>query len=307
MNSFCEDAKAEILAVPLRARRSRIAFVSALARTAGTLVFSGGQKCLVIRTPNAALKDRILQLLTDIYGSGAEFSETRDSVTVEGTVLEKVLQDLKIFVLQDDGELAYESGIHRDFLVGGVSEAYLRGLFLGAGAVSLKPGYHLEFAFTNGFLAADCVVFLEKSGFGAKTVARKDKTVVYIKESEKVSDLLAYMGAAKAVMKLNGVAVSRDANRITNRRLNCDLANIDKTVILSGNQAEAISVLAESGVLERLDGKLKETARLRLAYPEMSLSDLAGLLGISKSGIRNRLQKLTEIAKEMKNKPLERI
>lgn len=191
-----------------------------------------------------------------------------------------------------------------------IAVATLRGFFLGAGAVSLKSGYHLEFAFLDPLVAAECVNLLfgaeiseaepdtpqASAGLPVKSIKRKGKTVVYLKDSAAVSDLLAYMGAHKAVLELYGLSASRDANRTTNRRLNCDMANIDKTVRAGTKQAELIGRLEESGALKNLDDKLRETAALRLSHPEASLSDLAELTFLTKSGIRNRLRKLCELA-----------
>ena len=298
MSLFCENAKIEIMDAALRGRKQKLALLSAVVHSAGTLAFSGGVKRLVIRLSAATAKERLLRMLDGLYG-GIGFTEDKHSVTAEALVLEKLLGDLKIFVPDENGALVYQSGIHSGFFADTTSQnAYLRGLFLGAGAVSLNSGYHLEFAFSNGFLADDCVRMLEGAGFPAKTVARKDKIIVYLKDSGAVSDLLAYMGAHKAVLELNGLAVARDANRATNRRLNCDMANIDKTVNVSARQTEAIRLLEELGVVKGLDKKLRETAALRLAHPEASLTDLAELAKLSKSGVRNRLFKLCALAEK---------
>ncbi|MCL2061573.1 MAG: DNA-binding protein WhiA [Firmicutes bacterium] len=291
---FCENAKIEMAAAPLRSRRAKAALLSAYARSAGVLQFNGGFKTLVLKADILAVKTLLSQLLHDLYGGGAGcIEEGRNTFAIGGAFFEKVTQDLKIFKFSSEGAL-YESGISEEFL--SEPAAYLRGLFLGAGAVTLSGGYHFEISFLSGILAQAAAQLLSKAKFKTACVMRKDKTVLYIKNSEKVGDALAYLGATKAMLAVNEVFVSRAAAVVSNRRTNCDLANIDKTVSASGAQMQAIALLQNSKKLDKLSLKLKETAALRLANPEATLSELAELAGVSRSGMRHRLEKLIQEA-----------
>jgi len=290
---FSENAKTEILNAPLRSRKTKLAFFGAYARTAGEFVLSNGEKRFIVRCESSAIKERLIQILIESYSLNAGYAEDKKLIIIGGSFTDKLLSDLKIFVSG-----SYQPAVPADNMSdSSIAAATLRGLFLGAGSVTLSGGYHLEFAFTNGFLAASCVSVLEKLGVTAKTAVRGGKSIVYVKDSESVSDTLAVLGASKAVLELSGVSVERDANRLTNRRLNCDIANIDKTIALSAAHTAAIKALEKTGVLKNLDEKLRETARLRLEHPEASLNDLAAFTGVSKSGIRHRLDKLVELAK----------
>ncbi|MCL2375142.1 MAG: DNA-binding protein WhiA, partial [Firmicutes bacterium] len=128
-------------------------------------------------------------------------------------------------------------------------------------------------------------------------IKKNDTTqVLYYKNSEIISDLLAYLGAPQMALALHSLTVERETERRMRRIANCDEANINKIVTLARSHIAAIEKLEKTNKLERLPQKLLETAVLRKENPELSIEELALLAGISKSGMRHRLDKLMEIA-----------
>lgn len=180
---------------------------------------------------------------------------------------------------------------------------YIRGVFLGSGSLSVPDadshksgGYHLEFTFNGEDIANDVIAILSGYGIWAHLTVRKEKYVVYVKDSENVSDCLALLGVDKTVLKLNETMAVLAVKSDITRRTNCDIANINRAIDASIGVMEAIAELEARGELETLDEKLRIAARARREYPDASLSELASIIGISKSGLKHRLDKLVETA-----------
>ena len=177
---------------------------------------------------------------------------------------------------------------------------YARGAFLGGGSCTLprggaKTGYHLEFVFPEASDAETCVRILETMDILAKLVTRGERSVVYLKSREMISDFLSLVGAASAIKKLNEVSAAREENNRRNRVENCTAGNADRAAIASVVQVHAFSELDSMGVLDALPEPLRETARARVSYPELSFAELAEKLGITKSGLSHRLRKLMKL------------
>lgn len=178
---------------------------------------------------------------------------------------------------------------------------YVAGIFLSAGEVFIPKedtvGYQLEFTFSSSGYAEEFSKLLKGLGFKGKIVERHDVYVLYFKESETISDLIAYTGAGESVLKLQSLKVLRSVRNKQNRISNCEVGNIGKVVAAAQRQINAIKTLKKSGRIDSLDEKLKEVAVLRLENPEEKLDDLAERLKISKSCINHRLRKIESIAR----------
>ena len=177
---------------------------------------------------------------------------------------------------------------------------FSRGAFLGGGSCTLprggaKTGYHLEFVFPEPSDAENFVRILETMDILAKLVVRGERSVVYFKSREMISDFLSLVGASSAIKKLNEVSAAREENNRRNRVENCTAGNADRAAIASVVQVHAFSHLEKMGILDTLPKPLNETARARVNYPELSLAELAERLGITKSGLSHRLRKLMKI------------
>ncbi len=179
------------------------------------------------------------------------------------------------------------------------SKAILRGLFLGGGSINNpEKKYHLEISLSSEENLIYIKNILELYNINIKTLERGEKVSIYIKEGEEISKLLAFMGAKKAVIKFEEIRVQKQMRGKVNRLVNCETANITKTINASIMQIEAIKKLQKEHQFNKLDESLKEVAIARLENPQMSLEDLGKLLKkpIGKSGVNYRLKKIMEIA-----------
>lgn len=181
--------------------------------------------------------------------------------------------------------------------------AFLRGAFLVCGtATDPNKAYHLEFSVRHQNLANSLyTLFQEVPAFsaGPALAQRKGGYVVYIKESGQIEDLLTYLGAPGASMELMQVCMYKEAKNDINRKANFETANMDKTYSASAQQVAAIAALSDAGALDSLPDGLRELAYFRLENPDMTLRELAEKLGISRSGVNHRLQKLLELGEKL--------
>ncbi len=180
--------------------------------------------------------------------------------------------------------------------------AFLRGAFLTGGSVTDPvKGYHLELATTHQSVAREGFALIQEVlGFYPKSAARGGCQVLYLKNSEQISDLLTFLGACVAAMSIMETRLEKDLNNKVNRRCNCDEANTSKVVEAAQEQLAAIRVLRETGKLESLNPKLLQAAVAREENPELSLTELAALMEppITKPAMNHRLKKLVEMSKE---------
>lgn len=181
-------------------------------------------------------------------------------------------------------------------------KSVFRGLFLGAGSINNpERKYHLEIVLSNMENMEKIVKILDIFNIKAKTLENKNKYSIYIKESEEISKFLALIGASKAVLKFEDIRIQKEMRGKVNRLVNCETANINKTINASIEQIEAIEKIQKAGKFNKLDDNLKEIAILRLENPDMSLIDLGKKLKnpIGKSGVNYRLKKILEISKNV--------
>lgn len=178
-------------------------------------------------------------------------------------------------------------------------KAIIRGTFMGAGSINNpEREYHLEMEVTNEQNMNTVLDLLLEFGIKAKYMEAKNKYYIYLKEGEEISKFLALIGAAKAVMKFEDIRIQKEMRGKVNRLVNCETANLNKTINASIEQIAAIRKLQENGEFKKLDDNLKEIALLRLENPDMSLVELGKKLKepIGKSGVNYRLKKIMEIA-----------
>ena len=182
-------------------------------------------------------------------------------------------------------------------------KALIRGLFMGSGSINNPENkYHLEIIIENTNNLEKICGILKEYDLNIKTLKTNKRCSVYIKEGEDISNFLALIGANRAVLKFEDIRIKREINGKVNRLVNCETANLNKTINASVEQIEAIRKLQKSGKFNSLDDKLKEIAILRVENPDMPLSNLGKLLKnpVGKSGVNYRLQKIIEISKEKK-------
>ncbi len=181
--------------------------------------------------------------------------------------------------------------------------AFLRGAFLSTGSISdPSKGYHLEFVCPDEDKAQQIREVLHSFEIEAKIVLRKKYHVVYLKEGESIVDLLNVCEAHVALMELENLRILKDMRNSINRRVNCEAANITKTVNAAARQIEDIEFIQSHGGWSMLPEMLQQMAEVRLEYPDASLKELGAYLDppVGKSGVNHRLQKLSEIADKLR-------
>ena len=182
--------------------------------------------------------------------------------------------------------------------------SFLRGAFLAGGSVTDPgKGYHMEITTTHQSVARETDVLIrEAMNFVPKTAARGGGQVLYLKQSELISDFLTYLGAPVAAMGIMEARLEKELNNKVNRRCNCDDANTSKVVEAAQEQLAAIRILREAGMIEKLPAKLKQAALARQEHPSASLSELAGMMDppITKPAMNNRMKKIVELSREAK-------
>ena len=180
--------------------------------------------------------------------------------------------------------------------------AFLRGAFLAGGSVTDPiKGYHLELMTTHGSVARECNSLMHEAlSFQPKAAVRGGGHVLYLKQSDLISDCLTYLGAHIAAMGIMEAKLEKELNNKVNRRCNCDDANISKVIAAAQEQLTAIRTLKENGIFEHLPVKLQQAAIAREENPEVSLTELAAMMEppISKPAMNHRLKKLVEMARE---------
>ena len=180
--------------------------------------------------------------------------------------------------------------------------SFLRGAFLAGGSVTdPEKGYHMELTTTHQSVAREGYALMEEvMGFYPKTAARGGGQVLYLKQSDLISDFLTYLGAPVAAMGIMEAKLEKELNNRVNRRCNCDDANTSKVVEAAQEQLASIRILRRKGLLEQLPGKLQQAACAREENPEASLTELAALMEppITKPAMNHRLQRLVQMAQE---------
>lgn len=208
---------------------------------------------------------------------------------------------IKLKTKEVEGKILYKEGLEE--IIKNSKEEYLRaiarGLFLGSGSINNPENkYHLEIGLKSQKSLEQVSELLKKLGVNVKRMETKNKYSIYIKEGEEISKFLALIGANKAVMSFEDIRIQKEMRGKVNRLVNCETANLNKTINASVEQISAIRKLQQTGKFNKLDDNLKEIAMLRLENPNMSLVDLGKLLKepIGKSGVNYRLKKIMEIA-----------
>ena len=179
--------------------------------------------------------------------------------------------------------------------------SFLRGAFLAGGSVTdPEKRYHLELSTSHVQASREVSALLQEMGFLPRSVMRSGSAVIYFKQSEHIEDLLTTLGAPVAATEIMTAKVDKEIRNGANRAMNCDMANVNKTLDAVAAQQEAIEKLEKAGQLERLPEKIQETARLRMQNPELPLAQLAALFDppISKSCLNHRIRKIIEEARK---------
>lgn len=310
--SFSADVKNELARVTGEHNCCHIAELAALMRMGGTMLIGGNNNLGInFTTENAAVARKVLMLIKRGFDLKTEVVVTR------GRRLKKVNSYLiKVVPSQIVTEVLTVLGIMRDDVLNGGRDAgllrkgccrraYLRGAFLGGGSVNKPEGeYHLELVTGNEDFAKTLVRLLKSFGSVAKLTDRKQDYVVYLKDGDAITSFLRIIGAHNALFAFENVRVVKDMRNQVNRLVNCETANLQKTVNAAVRQVERIHLIDRKIGFSKLPQSLREAAELRLEHPEATLQELVDLAGgqVGKSGMNHRLRKLEQIALELEEK-----
>ncbi|ASS76516.1 DNA-binding protein WhiA [Tumebacillus algifaecis] len=306
--SFAARTKKELTQLDLKPCCKR-AELAALIRMNGTVLISGKRISLDVTTENAAIARRMYTLLKELFGVHAEILVRKKMRLKKNNVymmrvpfqVREILQELCIA-----GEnLVFVAGINQELVKKNCCKrSYLRGVFLAGGSVNDPEGssYHLEIASNDYDHSAALLTLINEYDLNAKLIDRKKSYVVYLKEVEKIIEFLNIIGAHQALLKFEDIRIVKGMRNQVNRLVNCETANLNKTIEASVRQIENIKLLERVIGLQNLPPRLREVAELRLQFPDINLKELGEMLPsvVSKSGVNHRLRKLDELAEKAK-------
>lgn len=303
--SFASETKKELTQVEAENQCLK-AEVSALIRMNGSLSFSNKQLSLDVQTENAAIARRLYTIVKKLYPYTVELLVRKKMRLKKNNVYicrvregaRELLTDLAI--ISDDFQFNHSIS-PRLIEQGEQKRAYLRGAFLAGGSVNNPEtsSYHLEVYSLYKEHGEALMDLMNEFYLNAKTIERKKGFVTYLKEAEKISDFLNIVGAHQAMLKFEDVRIVRDMRNSVNRIVNCETANLNKTIGAALRQVENIRFIENAIGLDQLPEKLREIARLRVEYQDVTLKELGEMVStgiVSKSGVNHRLRKIDEIA-----------
>lgn len=312
--SFSSGVKEELSRTQNTARHCQIAEIAAIISMCGGVSISEKNSFrLKIQTENVFVARKYFTLLRKAFNIKVEvsirqniFSKTSRMYTVAVLKHEDALQILKAAKLINRNMDIEENFSLADNLVIQKScckRAFLRGAFLAAGSISdPQKFYHFEIVCADVHKAVQLQEIIRFFEMDAKIVRRKKYFVVYLKEGAQIVDMLNVMGAHVSLMDLENVRILKEMRNSVNRKVNCETANIHKTVSAAVRQIEDIRYIQRTIGFEQLSEGLAEVARLRLEQPEATLKELGMMLSpvVGKSGVNHRLRKLSTLAEKLR-------
>jgi len=305
--SFTATIKDELSKLDMT-KSENIAELSAFVRTNAKY----SDEFIEISTENKDVADRINKLFKNIYSININvlikksntFNKNNIYVVEIRDKVKDILVDLS--VIDTDGNYLE---MPKDYIVDSIDEvkAYLRGIFLSKGSANdpKTSRYHLEILLDEKYESVFVQRLLNQFSLNSKILMRDSKYMVYLKDSEKISDFLKLIQASRAVLYYEDIRILREQKNMTNRLNNCEQANIDKVILTCNNQINDINLIDDELGLDFLDDKIKEACVYRLKYPETSLLELSEIISletgstITKSGLNHRFRKIKEIAQKI--------
>lgn len=314
--SFSVKTKNELARVVSNKRCCQLAELIAFIRMDGTVQISGSRKvAILVITENAAVARKIVKLSKELFEIQTEILVYKKNRLKKNNVysirippqpqVTDVLRALGLIDENDNWKLDFRSNFQQDLVTKQCCKrAYLRGVFLGGGSVNNPEGtYHLEIISNNKDHVESIASYMQEFDLPAKISQRKSWYVVYIKESEQIVNFLNIIGAHNALLNFENIRIVKDMRNRVNRLVNCETANLNKTVNASMRQIQCIKTIQATIGLQKLAPGLREIAALRLEFPDVTLKELGEMTTpkLGKSGINHRMRKLEKIAENIKN------
>ncbi|MDO4811711.1 MAG: DNA-binding protein WhiA [Eubacteriales bacterium] len=297
MQSFAYKVKSELCRAPVQR------LCCARAEAYGVLLYCNtfSPKEIRIITENAEFAARLPRLFQRAFG--LRFDRLPEETGHGKLIFQMTQQDKLHKIINQFGYDPQQNPVlHVNF--GMLEEeccrtAFLRGAFLSGGSVTdPEKRYHLELTTSHLQASREVSALLTELGFLPRSVMRSGSAVIYFKQSEHIEDFLTKIGAPAAAMDIMTAKVDKEIRNGANRAMNCDIANVNKTLDAAQEQMDAIEKLQHHGMLDNLPDKLRQTALLRLQYPELSLTQLAERCDppVTKSCMNHRMRKLLHMA-----------
>ncbi|MFA9376778.1 MAG: DNA-binding protein WhiA [Lachnotalea sp.] len=311
--SFSSNVKDELSRQISHRRHCQIAEIAAIISLCGKIIITTDEKyCIKIHTENVAVARKYFTLIKKTFNINTEISIRRNvylkksrtySILIKGHEdSERVLNACKLIEhceIKENMSIVSNLVIQRSCC----KRAFIRGAFLAAGSISdPEKFYHFEIVCTSTRKAVQLQEIINTFDIEAKIVQRKKYYVVYIKEGAQIVEVLNVMEAHVSLMNLENVRILKEMRNSVNRQVNCETANINKTVSAAVKQMEDIRYIKEHMGFEGLSEGLENVARIRLEYPEATLKEISALLNppVGKSGVNHRLRKLSNLAQELR-------
>ena len=312
--SFSGMVKEELSRQIGLARHCKMAELAAILCSCGKMECFSGDSKLKIQTENEAVARKSFTLLRRTFNIVVDIAirvNREKGSSYYYIVVKKhedairVLQAAKL--LNPYGDVEEELSVVKNVVIQETccKRSFLRGVFLASGSMSdPEKSYHFEIVCASMGKAQQIQKIMRCFALDAKIVSRKKSFVVYLKEGAQIVDVLNVMEAHQSLMELENIRILKDMRNTVNRKVNCETANINKTVSAAVKQIDDIRYIEETKGLDKLPEGLKDMALTRLTYPEASLKELGALLQnpVGKSGVNHRLRKLSEMAEEIRAK-----
>lgn len=311
--SFSSSVKNEVARIKVSDKDEIISELSGMLPMCGSLKFNQFQELtLYFNTENASVARRIFSFLKNSYSENVEVIVSKSKQLKKNNIYAVTLKDTKMVkvLLSDLDFLRNENVFMPNYVVNSVlkdnrcKRAYIRGAFLGAGSITNpERSYHLELVSNNEDHARFLSQTINEFNLNSKIVRRKENYVIYLKEAEQISDFLTIIGAINSVLDFENIRVMKFMKNKVNRIVNCETANLNKTINASLKQVEDILYIEEIIGLENLPEPLREVAMLRVKNADSSLKEIGDMLEppVGKSGINHRLNKIKKIASELRS------
>lgn len=307
--SYASLTKKELTGLSLK-KCCQKAELAALIRMNGALSFSEGQMSVDISTENAAIARKVFSSLKHLFDVQSELLVRKKMRLKKNNVYVVRLKSKAKEVLVSLDIMTPTFHMNRTIAPQLITKicckrSYLRGAFLAGGSVNNpeSSSYHLEI-FTNYEEHGQSLVQLcQHFSLNPKIIERKNGYVMYLKEGEKITEFLNIIGAHQALFQFEDARIVKDMRNSVNRLVNCETANLNKTVSAALKQIENIRIIEKKMGLDQLPDKLRELAETRLNHPDANLSELGEYLPsgkVSKSGINHRFRKIEQIASKLK-------
>lgn len=312
--SFSREVKDELSKQISPARHCQIAELAAIISLCGNIIISEYDRYILkLHTENLTVARKYFTLIKKTFKINTEISvkqnnylkknKTYTMVIVDHDIVIKILQATKL--MDENKEINENLSVVDNLVIQNAccKRSFIRGAFLASGSMSEpKKTYHFEIVAPNEPKARQIQEIINTFGIDAKIVTRKNHFVVYVKEGSQIVDLLNVMEAHVSLMNLENVRILKEMRNSINRQVNCEAANINKTVQAATKQIDDIIYIREQIGFSELSEGLEEIASLRIEYPEASLKELGALLNppIGKSGVNHRLRKLSILADNVK-------